>query len=274
VDWGPRPFRFNNHWLLHKDFKAVVEVFWRGCSVTGWMAYVLKENLKGLKMCIKDWNSVTYGSMDTKITKLILDISNLDRRSEQAGLSDEEVGLRKEMFSQLWHLKINTLSLLAQRSRVRWLREGDANSRYFHTCIKSRGKKNFIRALRVGNDWLETPVKIRNATVVYFRQQVASLFWNRPKLDGIVFPNLSPDDNTWLTRPFGMEEIERVVLESDGNKSPGPDGFNFAFLKAMWGVVKGEIRILMDQFHGIGTLPKSFNSYFVALIPKINSRLL
>jgi hypothetical protein len=39
----------------------------------------------------------------------------------------------------------------------------------------------------------------------------------------------------------------------------------------MWNLIKGEIRILFDQFHGIGTLPKSFTSYFVALIPKINS---
>jgi hypothetical protein len=39
----------------------------------------------------------------------------------------------------------------------------------------------------------------------------------------------------------------------------------------MWSLLKGEIRIMFDQFHGIGTLPKSFTSYFVALIPKVNS---
>jgi hypothetical protein len=60
-------------------------------------------------------------------------------------------------------------------------------------------------------------------------------------------------------------------MECDGNKSPGPDGFNFAFVKAMWSLIKVEIRIMFDQFHGIGTLPKSFTSYFVALIPKVNS---
>jgi hypothetical protein len=35
VDWGPKPFRFNNHWLHHKDFKGLVEEFWRSCSFTG-----------------------------------------------------------------------------------------------------------------------------------------------------------------------------------------------------------------------------------------------
>jgi hypothetical protein len=48
VDWGPRPFRFNNH-LLHGDFKNLVEVSWRSNSLSGWMGFILKEKLKGLK---------------------------------------------------------------------------------------------------------------------------------------------------------------------------------------------------------------------------------
>jgi hypothetical protein len=90
-------------------------------------------------------------------------------------------------------------------------------------------------------------------------------------LDGIDFPLIDDEANRVLVVPFSMEETEKVVMESDGNKSPGPDGFNFAFVKALWSLIKGEIRIMFDQFHGIGSLPKSLTSYFVALIPKINS---
>jgi hypothetical protein len=68
-----------------------------------------------------------------------------------------------------------------------------------------------------------------------------------------------------------MEEIEEVVKGCDGNKSPGPDGFNFAFIKKCWELLKGEIRVMFDQFHGNSSLPKGFLSYFVALIPKVNS---
>jgi hypothetical protein len=90
-------------------------------------------------------------------------------------------------------------------------------------------------------------------------------------LDGIEFPSLGDEENMGLILPFSMEEIETVVMESDSNKSPGPDGFNFAFIKALWSLIKGEIRIMFDQFHGIGTIPMSFTSYFVVLIPKVNS---
>ncbi|MCI24612.1 LINE-1 reverse transcriptase like, partial [Trifolium medium] len=79
------------------------------------------------------------------------------------------------------------------------------------------------------------------------------------------------EENVALTAPFSLEEIHKVVLESDGDKSPGPDGFNFAFIKSCWDILKGDLRILFDQFHGVGKLPKSLLSYFVALIPKVNS---
>jgi hypothetical protein len=235
------------------------------------MAYILKEKLKGLKVHLRGWNHETYGELDTKIAKIVKDINLLDIQSEESGISDVEVVARKNLFAQMWHLKIGKESILAQRLRMEWLKDGDTNSRYFHACINSRGNKNFIRALRMGDDWIETPSLIRKATVDYFAHHFTSDKWNRPTLDGLLFPTLSAEDNSNLTRPFQMEEIDKVVLESEGNKSPGPDGFNFVFVKAMWNLIKGEVRIMMDHFHGIGTLPKSFNSYFVALIPKINS---
>jgi hypothetical protein len=66
-----------------------------------------------------------------------------------------------------------------------------------------------------------------------------------------------------------MEEIEDVIVNSDGNKSPGPDGFNFAFVKAFWAMLKGEVRIMFDQFHANACLPKELLSYFITLIPKV-----
>jgi hypothetical protein len=68
----------------------------------------------------------------------------------------------------------------------------------------------------------------------------------RLKLDRLPFPSLSISDNVMLTNPFNMEEIEDVVKGCDRNKSPGPDGFNFAFIKKCWELLKGEIRVMFD----------------------------
>ncbi|MCI15574.1 RNA-directed DNA polymerase (Reverse transcriptase), partial [Trifolium medium] len=184
-DWGPKPFRFNNHWLEHKDFKGVVENFWRENNTIGWMAYVLKEKFKGLKAIIKAWNREAYGVVDEKIMKLISDISLLDIKGELVGLLEEEVGCRKTLFSELWHLKQSNESVLIQRSRAAWLKKGDANTSYFHACIKSRGKQNSISALQTDMGWVESPVGIRQLVVSFFRNHFSSVQWQRPKLDGI-----------------------------------------------------------------------------------------
>ncbi|MCH90117.1 transposon TX1 putative 149 kDa protein, partial [Trifolium medium] len=214
-DWGPRPFRFNNHWLEHKDFKSLVESYWRNSNYSGWMAYVLKEKLKGLKTVIKEWNRQSYGAVDAKIEKLISEISMLDVKAELVGLSEEEVGRRKAVFSEMWHLKLSKESMVVQRSRTRWLREGDANSSYFHACIKSRRKQNTITALQTADGWSETPEAIRQAVVTYFRNHFSSVCWRRPKLDGVQFPSLSNEVNQQLVCPFQLVEIENAILDSD-----------------------------------------------------------
>jgi hypothetical protein len=273
VDWGPRPFRFNNHWLLHHDFASLVEEWWRSASITGWMGFVLKEKLNGLKGVIRTWNKEVYEALDTKIKILVEDIQDVDVKGELVPLSEEEVLNRKKNFVDLWHLLKSKESMVVQRSRVRWLKEGDDNTSYFHKCLKARGNGNFIRSLQVGEEWVDSPSLIRQATVEFFKNQFCVGRWLRPSLDGLTFPSLSEEANVTLISPFGLEEIEEVVSDCDGNKSPGSDGFNFNFVKKFWSLMKNEVRILFDQFHGNGSLPRGFSSYFVALIPKVSSPL-
>jgi len=61
---------------------------------------------------------------------------------------------------------------------------------------------------------------------------------DRPRLDGVPFKILYKEEKNGLVFPFSLLEIEKVVKESDGNKSLGPDGFNFAFIKEFWYLMK------------------------------------
>jgi hypothetical protein len=270
-DWGPKPFRFNNSWIGHKDFKSIVEETWRNQDVNGWMDFILKEKPKSLKFRLKEWSKEEFGGLEARIICLIDDIHDLDTRCDLVGLSDSKVNLRKLKFSDLWKLLRYKEALLFQRSRSKWIREGDANTRYFHGCVNARAKRNAIVALKFGDEWLDSPPLVRTAVENFFANHFSAPDLVRPRLDGVVFPMLSVEENDSLSAPFTSEEIELVVKESDGNKSPGPDGFNFNFLKDSWDLLKGEVRILFDQFHGNCSLPKSFLSYFVTLIPKVES---
>jgi hypothetical protein len=235
------------------------------------MGFVLKEKLKALKPILRSWHKEEYGGMEAKIEELMVEINDLDVRGELVGLTTLEVESRKEKFTLMWKYLRNKEALMYQRSRAKWLKEGDANTKFFHGCVKARLKSNFIAAIRVEDRWVDTPSLIKEEVSSYFEKHVSSIPLPRPKIDGVIFPTLSEEENAELTSIFTMEEIEEVVRCSDGNKSPGPDGFNFAFLKKFWGMLKSDIRIMFDQFHGNSSLPQSFLSYFVTLIPKVSS---
>jgi hypothetical protein len=235
------------------------------------MSFVLKERLKGLKGVIKRWSKEVYGKPEEKKKRLVEEIKTLDVKSEVEGLTVEEVALRKCRFEELWVVLKSIDASTFQRSRSRWLKEGDSNTKYFHACIKSKSRRNTISALNTSLGWVEGPNGVREATVDFFKNHYSNDVWKRPNLDGIVFPMLSEVDNNHLIAPFSMEEIEEAVMDCDGSKCPGPDGFNLAFIKEFWELMKHEVRILFDQFSGNECLPRCLLSYFLTLIPKVKS---
>lgn len=155
----------------------------------------------------------------------------------------------------------------------RWLKEGDAYTRYFHSSIKARGSRNRFSTLRVGNLWIHKVSNIRVEVTRFFRVQFVEDDWDRPHLNGITFPVLSPLEASSLSPPFSLEEVDRVVADCEGNKSPETDGFNFSFIKAFWDLLCPYMDIFFKELYINAKLPISFYSYFVALIPKVRSPL-
>lgn len=118
---------------------------------------------------------------------------------------------------------------------------------------------------------MESVHDIHTEVVDYFKSHFSDSEVDRPTLDGVPFISISEEDLVGLTSPFGDEEIRGVVVDSDGSKCPGPDGFNFAFYKKFWDLLKDEVRVMFDHFYHSATLPRGFSSYFVTLIPKVHS---
>ncbi|OMO61164.1 Endonuclease/exonuclease/phosphatase [Corchorus capsularis] len=55
---------------------------------------------------------------------------------------------------------------------------------------------------------------------------------------------------------------------SDGNKSPGPDGFNLQFFKNNWAVLKADLLKIFNDFFLSGRFDRKINSSFIALTAK------
>ena len=51
--------------------------------------------------------------------------------------------------------------------------EGDNNTKYFHMMVNWRRKKNMLRGLRVGEAWVEEPVRVKEVVKNYFQENIS-----------------------------------------------------------------------------------------------------
>jgi hypothetical protein len=167
VNWGPKPFRVLNAWLEHPEFISFVERSWKSFQVQGKKAYVLKEKFRLLKDCLRKWNREVFGILDLNIDKTVKELNDIEGLLGEDDVDLEitrREGLNKDFWSQL-HFKE---SLLKQKSRMRWVKEGDSNSRYFHESIKSRRRRNQLVALKNGDNWVQGVEEVKEFVKTFF----------------------------------------------------------------------------------------------------------
>jgi len=160
-------------------------------------------------------------------------------------------------------------SLICQKARARWLKNGDLCTRFYHSTLRWRGLRNEVKGVEVGGQWCEEPSTVRFEAKKLFENRFKATRDLGVRLDAVEFKSLSAEENLSLIASFTEKEIRDAVWQCEGTKSPGPDGFNFNFLKKNWEVMKDEVVTAMTLFHDSGCISKGCNASFVALIPKV-----
>nr|GEW03597.1 RNA-directed DNA polymerase, eukaryota, reverse transcriptase zinc-binding domain protein [Tanacetum cinerariifolium] len=68
---------------------------------------------------------------------------------------------------------------------------------------------------------------------------------------------------------ISYQKIKRVVWDCGIDKSPGPDGVTFGFIRRYWYLIEKDVVAAVQHFFTFGNFPKGCNASFIALIPKI-----
>lgn len=105
---------------------------------------------------------------------------------------------------------------------MRWLKEGDVNSSFFHRCVNGRTIGNEILGLNVQGGWSDDPIVIKEEIKKVFENRFSEENWVRPMIDDIDFQKVDEDDNRQLIAEFSEEEVKGAVWKCDGEKSLDP----------------------------------------------------
>jgi hypothetical protein len=227
----------------------------------------IKRKMKLIKARLRDWHKSHTQNIGEKIKEAKEELNRLEIKGESVGLSMEEVLNMRETATKLHELSNLNCSIQWQNSRVRWLKEGDANSSYFHRCINKRRRENEILSLEWNGRQIKGVSEIKGAIVDHFQDHFSAR-GVRPIPANMEFKKINNAEREELVQEFSEDEVRMAVWECDSSKSPGPDGVNFGFVKEFWDEVKDDFIRVMREFHSYGRMVKGANSSFIVLIPK------
>lgn len=163
---------------------------------------MLKEKIKAFKGKLRVWNREQFGDTLKKYKKIEEDLNKLEEDTTDRHLNHHELVTRKQLQEELWVAAQSHESLLRQKVRSRWIKEGDCNSRYFHLMINVSRRNNCLKGLMIDGAWIEEPATVKEAVRRFFSQRFQEYDFDRPRLDGICFQTIANQHNNMLVERF------------------------------------------------------------------------
>lgn len=131
-----------------------------------------------------------------------------------------------------------------------------------------RRRINYVEELIIGNNCIKGNEALYEGAKKHFQNLYYEDSKFRPKLDNLSFNSVNEREKAQLEEKFTEEEILDCPRECDGDKAPGPDGFNIKFFQTFWDIIKGDIFEFFNDFRNHSSFVRSLNFSFLIMIPK------
>ncbi|VFQ92357.1 unnamed protein product [Cuscuta campestris] len=272
-----KSFRFQNRWLLRDDFRQICKDSWEEIPFHGGMHSLFKR-LHHLKEKLSSWNKTHFGNIFDMIKEAETDATKAEQLFEADPSTDNKI-LYNQKLAELQEAHRREYAFWKQKCNLKWLKDGDANTKFFHSLVKERRRKQQITSLfNDQGQLIDNPDDLEALAVTHFTTLLNS---SEPCSSSEVYsqflstiPHLiDHTQNECLMSLPTEEEIKVTVWDMDPNSSSGPDGFNINFFKQCWDIIKDDLTSACQEvFLGI-PLPKAASSSNICLLPKTDNAM-
>ncbi|GJR23059.1 putative RNA-directed DNA polymerase, eukaryota, reverse transcriptase zinc-binding domain protein [Tanacetum coccineum] len=178
----------------------------------------------------------------------------------------------KEKMNHLKNIIKDRLDAL-QKAKVKWGVEADENSKFFHGIVNRKRRQLAINGIMKEGTWITKLNDIKGVFLKFFQEKFSRFEGIKVLRRSESYNSLNVHQSSFLEEPVSEVEIKKSIWDCGSEKSPGPDGFTFAFYKRYWSTYKNDIIAYVRDFFDFGKIPSGCNSSFITLIPKVANPL-
>ncbi|KAJ9557048.1 hypothetical protein OSB04_011662 [Centaurea solstitialis] len=261
-------FKFDNFLVNDPSFFKIVHEGWTE-PVEGNFMFVVLKKLKGLKSPFRKLRS-TYHNLSKRCSSLKVELEVIqiacDLDPSNTSLQ-EDLRILRVAYQQACR---NEEVAAKQRAKIKWLAEGDSNTRFFHQVVKEKRHVQHVHSVAntegvfvFGQD---VPLAFTQHLKCYLGEEDESV---NPTMHNDLFTSrLSLTDALHMIRPISDDEIRQALFQIGNNKAPGSDGFSAKFFKKAWDIIGKDIMVAIHNFFYRGHLVRELNHTLLCLLPK------
>lgn len=196
--------------------------------------------------------------------KIQKDPRNTELINEEVRLLQESIKLEaaKEQFSR-------------QKSKIQWLRQGNQNTRYFHSAIKAKRNASRIISIKDSTGQVHTDIeRIAKSFIEFYTDLLGDSKKGRYHVCSNLIQKgtiIQREQRDSLEAQFTEKEVKEALWSIEGDKSQGPDGYESQFFKDCWSVVRQDLVESVLDFFEAQQMLKIINNTVITLVPKSNN---
>ncbi|KAH0742871.1 hypothetical protein KY290_030864 [Solanum tuberosum] len=212
--------------LVNQDFmnlfpssEDIVTQNWK-IDFAGSPFVVFQAKIKKVKKALARWSREVFGNVFQRISTIEDVIKVKESQLEIQPIANNRAELNK-LEAELKNFFKHEEEFWKQKARMKWFKEGDANTKFFHSYVTGRRKKLHIaETVTEQGITVQSNEQIGKASVDFFAAQFTEDNDNSDynMLDYIP-RSISNAENEDMIRPPEKEEVKKVMFELDGNNA-------------------------------------------------------
>jgi hypothetical protein len=204
---GKRRFHFEAFWPKFDGFQQVVQQAWGVVQTKPCPLETLALKFKAAARALQSWSDKKVENFISQLQLAREILHQLEIAQDSRPLSLLEIWLRNSLKKHSLALTSLLRTVARLRSRIHWLKEGDANTRLFHSQVRHRKRKNFIAKLQNGDE-VVTFHEDKAELLLNFYEGLISTREQREQTIDLEAVGIRQHDLHMLDSPISEEEVK------------------------------------------------------------------